>query len=167
MISMNKVIVKKKKVSFNFIDAFLIIVIIAAAVLLAKIFISDGGVGVIGKTPIEYQVSVVGVREEFRNKVNIGDRVLDSVGLFEIGEVVDIKYDSYKYLIHDEINGKALAVDYPEHINITLIIRADATLENGFYYINGYQISVGTLVSLRVPSFNEQGYCTVIDEVIS
>ena len=154
----------KRRFRFNFIDALLLIVIIAVAALLVYIFTSDDGFGTVDTVTIEYQVLISGIRDEFKDLVQIGDKVIDSVGLFEIGEITDVKYSQYMYAVNDEVNGVTVMTEYPEHSEMEVHIRAEASVEDGLYYINGYKIAVGTLVSMRTPNFVEQGYCTVITE---
>jgi len=154
----------KRKFRFNFIDTILLLVIIAAAALIIYIFTSDGGFGTVDTVTVEYQVLISGIRDEFKDFVQIGDKVIDSVGLFEIGEVTDVRYSTYMYAVNDPVTGTTVLTEYPEHSDMELHIRAEASLENGIYYINGYKIAVGTLVSFRTPNFTEQGYCTVLTE---
>ena len=155
----------KRKTKFNFIDALLILVILAAAILIVYFFTSDGMGSSASAVTLEYQVLINGVRDEYRDLIQIGDRVIDSVGLFEIGKVSDVKYEAYLYPVENAREGTIVLSEYPDHSNIILYIRADATVENGFYYINGYKLAVGTLVCVRTPNFTEAGYCTVITEV--
>ena len=164
---MNKTIhtAPKRKTKFNFIDALLILVILAAALLIVYFFTSDGIGNRSSAVTLEYQVLITGVQNEYRDLVQIGDGVIDSVGLFEIGTVSDVKYEDYLYAVENPKDGTVVLSEYPDHSNIILYIRADATIENGFYYINGYKLAVGKLVCVRSPNFTEAGYCTVITEV--
>ncbi len=153
-----------KHFRFNFIDAILLIIIIAAIALMFYIFSSDNSFGTVDTVTLEYRVLITGIRDEFKDHVQIGDKVIDSVGLFEIGEVYDVKYSSYMFPLEDNSGGNVVLTEYPEHCDMEIYIRAEASLEAGMYYINGYKIAVGTLVSLRTPNFTEQGYCTVLAE---
>ena len=157
---------KKRKFKFNFIDIILLVVILAAVVLLAYIFMSGRieGFGSNSMT-IEYEVSIMRIREEFRGNINVGDKVVDSVKLMEIGEITNVQYSDSVYII-SELNSTEIRYPiYPEHLDMTMTIRAEAVLKDGLYMINGYHIAVGELVSIRVPNFTESGYCTTIREV--
>ena len=155
----------KRKTKFNFIDALLILVILAAAILIVYFFTSDGLGTNTSAVTLEYQVLITGVRNEYRDLIQIGDGVIDSVGLFEIGTVSDVKYEDYLYPVENARDGTVVLSEYPDHSNIILYIRADAAVDSGFYYINGFKLAVGTLVSVCTPNFTEAGYCTVITEV--
>jgi len=113
---------------------------------------------------IEYTVTITSIREEFRGKVKSQDKVVDSVKLMAIGVVTNIQYQNTINTITNLPTGEILYVQSPEHLDMIVTIEADATLKDGLYDINGYHISVGTPVSLRVPNFTEQGYCTTIRE---
>lgn len=158
--------VNPKKHKFNFIDIILLTVILAAVVLLVYIFMS-GRIESFG-TPsvlVEYKVSITRIREEFRGNVNVGDKVVDSVKLMSIGEVTDVQYSSSIFIV-SELNSTDLQYPiYPEHLDMTITIRAEADIKNGMYLIDGYRIAVGELVSIRVPDFTETGYCIAIKEV--
>ncbi|MCL2517199.1 MAG: DUF4330 domain-containing protein [Oscillospiraceae bacterium] len=156
----------KTKFRFNFIDIILILIILTAAGILAYIFMSGNIENFRPKTvTIEYQVSITQIKEEFRGKVNWDDKVVDSVKQMAIGKVVDVKYEDSIYTTTILNSGEIIYAVYPEHLDMTVTIQAEATLKDGLYNIGGYHISVGTLVSLRVPNFTEQGYCITIKEV--
>lgn len=163
---MKNITQKKHKFKFNFIDIILIIIILAAVILLSYIFMS-GRIESFGKNTVtvEYQVSITRIRDEFRGFVNVGDKVVDSVKLMSIGEIIDVQYADAITII-SELNVTELRYPtIPEHLDMTLTIRAEAVIENGLYMINGYHIAVGEVVSIRVPNFTESGYCTTIKEV--
>jgi hypothetical protein len=158
---------KKRRLRINYIDVILILVILIAAGILAFMFLANNSVIISSKKVyIEYEVSIPGIMSEFRGNVNVGDNVVDSVKLMPIGVVVDVKYDDTVNIVDNRETGELMYVNYPDHVDMTVRIRAEASLESGLYIIDGYHISVGTLVSMRVPNFTEQGYCTTIKEVV-
>ncbi|NLZ36272.1 MAG: DUF4330 family protein [Clostridiales bacterium] len=157
----------KSKIRFNIIDALLLLIIIAA-VALAAYFVMSGRVGqqrAVSERPIQYTVLLTNVRGEFKGNIKIGDSVTDTVKLMPIGEVTDIKTVQTSIDIEDETAGRIVSAIVPDKYDITVTVTADATVSTGFYMIGGYQIQVGTLVSLRVPDFTGVGYCTSITEV--
>lgn len=158
--------VKKKRIRLNIIDIILLLIIFIAAALLVYIFVSGSIDSVSGdkETKIAYTVLLTGIREEFRGKINIGDSVTDTVKLMPIGTVSNVRYEDYYSAQEDKTTGNIKYSRFPGFINITIEVSADASLKDGFYMIGGYGISVGTLVSLRVPAFTSQGYCTTLTE---
>lgn len=157
----------KVKFRFNIIDALLILVILAAAVLLVWIF-SSSNLNLFGsseKVEIEYTVELRQIRDEFRGDsfFTEGDPVTDTVTLYDIGELISVSYSNAIYTgVND--NGELVVSDYPNHINITLTIRAEADVSDDEYSLGGYKIAVGKAVSLRIPDFTGEGYCTSITE---
>lgn len=160
---------EKIKFRFNLIDAVLVAVILAAAVLLVYIFSSSSVSLFGGKSSVDiiYTVELRKIREEFRSEdlIKVGDSVTDSVTLYAIGEVVEeAVYEPFMYKGVDS-EGKVKTEKYPDFMNITLTIRASADTSEGIYSIGGYSMAVGKKVSLRVPNFTGEGYCTSIREV--
>jgi hypothetical protein len=64
---------------------------------------------------------------------------------------------------HD--TGELVYSDYPEHIDITVTIRAQAAASGDVYSLDGYKVAVGKKIALRVPNFTSEGYCTQLTEV--
>ncbi len=159
---------EKLKFRFNFIDAILIAVIIGAAVFLAYIFSSSSlNMGDENSSAeIEYTVELSKVRDEFRGEsfIKNGDGVTDSVTLYAIGEVSDVAYSDYMNKGY-AADGSIVYSKYPNHMTVTVTIRAKADLSDGTYSIGGYTMAVGKKVSLRVPNFTGEGYCTAIREI--
>ena len=154
----------KKRFRFNFIDVILIFVILAALACLFYLFTSHQteNSGSTGKYDVVYTIEVRTIRDEFKNLVNVGDKVVDAVQLFTIGEVTDVSYKNSDYTTFDRENGTLVHYDYPGFLDMTLTVRASANLENNTYMIGGYELAVGVLVSFRTPSYTASGYCTTI-----
>ena len=159
---------KPRAFRFNFIDALLLLIILAAVGVLAYIFISadvdivSSGSGTVG---IVYEVEVRQAREEFKGLINIGDKVVDSVTLYDIGEVVNVTYADAQYTGVNKAEGVLVFSPYPEHINIIMTVKATAKMNEGLYMLGGYEMQVGKRVSFRVPGYTAEGFCTVIKEV--
>ena len=156
-----------KKFRLNFVDIIIIIVILTATTLLAYIFLSSDIKLFEGsrKVTIEYKVELRRVREEFRDFISISDHATDTVTQYALGEVVDVEYAPTRYTGVNRSTGSLVFSDYPEHINITVTIRAEATANAGDYSLNGYKVAVGKQISMRTPNFINEGYCTQLTEV--
>lgn len=160
----------KSKIRFNFIDALLILIIIAAAAALFWIFGSSNTDANANQKQIEieYTVRIKQVRDEFRGEgfFHEGDPVTDSVTLYDIGKLVSAEYSKSEHTAPNKY-GELVVSEYPNHIDITLTIRATADVSGGTYNIGGYTMSVGKKVSLRVPNFVGEGHCISINEIVS
>lgn len=157
----------KIKFRFNLIDALLIVTIIAAAGILIYIFMSsevdlfsDGNT-----VAIEYTVEIKQIRTEFRDLISIEDPVTDTVTQYPIGSVTDVAYSDTQYTGINRGTGELVFSNYPERMNIVVTIHATAEASSDGYIVNGYRVSVGKNIALRVPSFIGEGYCTTITEI--
>ncbi len=157
----NKTLKKRK---FNAIDAVILLVLVAAVCVAVFLFSSEDVEMPLNndKVQIEYVVEIKTLSDDIAAVFNIGDRMVDSVQKYNLGEIIAVEYDNAVYYGKDIVNGKSTAYDYPDHKKVTLTILADATLDgNGRYLIDGgYDISTGTTVYIRLPGFNGMGYCT-------
>ena len=156
----------KAKAKFNIIDILLIAVILAAGAAAVFLLRNSGSPTVQPNTEreIQYTVLLTNVKSRFRNNIQIGDSVTDTVKLMPIGEVTDIKAVQSTVQLEDYGEGRVVNAAIPDTYDITVTVTAKATLTGGYYMIGGYQINVGTLVSLRVPDYTGSGYCTTIKE---
>ena len=101
------------------------------------------------------------VRNEFCDNFKIGQKVVDSVAKYHIGELVSYSFSDATYNGNDLENVRLVSGLYKDHSNIRLTVRAEATEgAYGRYVIDGgYDISVGSAVYLRMPYYPGVGYC--------
>ncbi len=161
-----KVQKSQKKFRFNFIDALLILIILAAGAFLCYIFLSND-VDVVSENvtkEIVYEIELNEVPEEFKWKINIGDKVTDTVARYPIGEVVNVVYSDYIYSGVNAEDGGEVLTAVPGYMDVTVTIRAEANIVNNMYSIGGYDIHVGKNVCFRVPNFTGESYCTTLSE---
>ncbi len=157
-----------RKFRFNLIDCILIAIILCAGVLLFRIFSSGDTETVSSKTNLLYQIEVTKVPQEFRGLIDIGDKVVDTVTLYSLGDVVDVTYADCVQGVLNEDEGKLVYATVPGMLSVTLTIRATADMQNGSYAVGGgYVVAVGKKIQFRVPDYTGTGYCTVLEEVIA
>ena len=157
----------KSKARFNIIDIILVAVIIAAAAF-GVYLLRSGRLGAKQQTverEIQYTVLLANVKSRFKSNIQVGDSVTDTVKLMPIGEVTDVKTVQSTVQIEDYEAGRIVTANVPDTYDISVTVTATATVSGGYYMIGGYQINVGTLVSLRVPNYTGSGYCTAVTEV--
>ena len=158
-------ITKNKKHKFNAVDAAIIVVIIA--VIGAAVFLfTAGGVSAVSETvSIEYVVELRTVKNEFTNNFAPGERMVDSVAKYQLGEVVHVSVSDAVYNGNDMQSGALVSSYYPGHSDVSLTVAAEASAASGRYVIDGgYDISVGTTVYVRLPNYTGVGYCTALRE---
>lgn len=155
----------KKRGRFNYIDVLLLILIIVAVIGLMWFLISPYTEQFFATTyDIEYTVALNGVRVEFKDKVQVGDRIVETVGLDGIGSVTDVVYTASKFVGTDS-NGHSITSNHPVLYDVMITVRAEATLQSGVYSVNGYGITAGKSIPFRVPDFIGEGVCVSVEEV--
>ncbi len=161
-----------KKRRFNVIDLLICVIILVVIAFAAYIFVfsassSDEVSG--NAVNIQFTLEVKDERDELISHAedNIGEILVEGTSKYNLGEVVDFYYEGSKYSTYDAETGKSLAADYPEHSNLSFVVNAVAEKNpaSGRYSINGFDISVGSLVYIRLPKYAGTSYCTQITEL--
>ncbi len=155
---------KKKKFSFNIIDAALVVIALVAIAILIFVFNNKDIVKPQGneKVQIEYTVTVSPVREEFINLVKIGDKVTNTAVMESCGEVVTVTNSDYIYEGTNDATGEKVYTPYPGMKTMVIKIKANAAKTDYGYSVNGFDIVIGEKVSFRVPDYTGTGICTAI-----
>lgn len=150
---------EKKRFYFNFIDVILIAAILSASLLLVyflkerKVIISDDA----QKCDVVYQIEISPMREEFKNLVEIGNTLTDTVSLLSIGEVYDVKYSPCYYIGFNKESAQSVKTIYPGKITMTLTVKASAEITDSGYSINGREIILNKSFGIRTPGFTGIG----------
>lgn len=162
---------ENKKRRFNIIDFLITVIILLVVALLAYIFVFSGKAeaGNTDEVKIIYTLEVKNVRDELVDnaKNNEGATVVEGTSKYNLGKVKLIDSEKATVSSHNPEDGIYLETDYDNHQNV--IVTAEATAKRdgttGRYSINGFELSVGSLVYLRLPNFAGTSYCTQISEV--
>ena len=157
----------QKRARFNLIDTLIVLLILAIAAAVAYIFFFNGLDDTQNVHTIQYTVVVRAVPNEYVNNVKRGDHVVDSAQHYQLGTVVDYRYEPAKKETNDVVNGQGALATYENKSDLYITIEAQATLGTQFS-IGGYEIGVGKTVYVRLPNLlpTDGGYCkslTVID----
>ncbi len=116
-------------------------------------------------TSLSYTVTLNTVRAEYTTDIHVGDRVLDAVGKREIGRVESYKITPAVTETYSRRRNCLRAVEYPDHVTLTLTVRADARREGNEYTLSGFRLFGGKSIPLRLPNFVGTGVCTAISEI--
>lgn len=154
----------KKRRSFNFIDVILILLALLIVLTVVNIF---SPMLVFNKlrndlqTTIQYTLEVKGVDNEFINKINENDTVVDTVSKYSLGSVTAVDYNmQYLELEYDEAQRAGVMAVHPDKYNVIITITASAAYNEGKgYSVNGHRIAVGEMMSVRFPDYVCEGYC--------
>ncbi len=158
---------KKRRRGFNFID-FLLILFVLVIILTAINIVSP--ISLINKFKSEetytvlYTVELIGVDDEFLDKIKENDTVVDSVSKYSLGVVEAVDYTVHSTLEYDESAndgaGEGVLTAHKDKYDILVTIKASASYmsEKG-YFVNDRRIAVGEKLALRFPDYAGEGYC--------
>jgi len=151
----------KRRFRFNVIDALLLLILFAAMGLLGYIFLWNGAAPSeeAAKTDLVYVIETKEFPKELRGLVSVGDKIVDTVGHYALGEVINVQYSDMTYTGLNEATGELVTSPFPNHLKVAITVRAAADVSDSAYSIGGYRMSVGTKVYFRVPHFTYSGYC--------
>lgn len=156
----------KRKIRFNIIDLIIILIIVAAAFVLAKVFVG-GGNDIAAETntkKIQYVIEIQEVEDRFDGSVKKGDAVQDAIERKNIGTVVGVQSSDFQKITFDYDTGME-TVSYVEgRIVLDITIEATAIVTDKAYTVDGCEIRVGEQYSIMLPEFYGVGYCIKITE---
>ncbi len=153
--------VKKK---FNFFDFFIIAIV--ALILVGIVWFmgrNDTDTGV--QNRIQYVVEMQNLTEDKFSSIQIGDKVLDSVGKSEIGVVSAIDKVPYTVSIYNTVSGKLESVEMEGRYSLLLTIEAYADVTEEAINVGSYRVAVGKGISVQSKNYVGTGYCLSVDVV--
>lgn len=157
---------QRKKARFNFIDAliilFILAVIAAAVYLVMNVFRQPRAVNA---GNIEFDVRISDVDESVLALIKEGDTVKDSVTGSVLGKIVSVRSEKAKYygtVAVEEDGILTLATtDYEEKYDVYVKISTSAEKdERGIHTVGSTRIVIGSTVYFKVPSFASVAYIT-------
>lgn len=151
-----------EKRKFNFFDFFLIVLIIIAVVG-ATWFLGRNNGGDGDTTRISYVVEVQKLTEDEYGTIEIGDKVLDSVGKYDIGVITAIDTVPYTVNMYNSVSGVMEQVVMEGYSSLRLTIEADATVTDYEITVGSYRIAVGKGINIQSRHFVGTGFCLTID----
>ncbi len=154
--------VKKEKHRFNFVDAIIIIFVVAALALIGYIFLfmnnRDGE-----KVRICYAVECTEIREDIVNKFKPGE--LYTMLGYEVGHAVDCVVGDMEY-IGTTSEGETVRTNTPGYNSVIFIIESDAIRMDYEYKLDDYiKFQTGCSMQLTSRSISGRGYCVGLAEI--
>lgn len=163
---MSEKIKQKKKYRFNFVDFFIILVIVAVLLVAGYFTVFNKSSVSSDKVDIEYVIELKTIKDIFVDKIQEGNEVIETVRSENIGTVVDIAVETAKTTTQNAATGQLQEVSYPEELkDIRITIRKEVSVDDGIYMMNGVELHVGSHINFRVPNYVGSGYCVQITEV--
>lgn len=153
----------EKKAKFTWIDALIILIVIAA-----------GAVGVIKFAPslltkterskTEFTVLISEKDESFAQAMSVGDRVTLSLTENDGGVVKDIKTEPAQVMVFDSIAGSYKIQELEAKCDIYVTVEADAAKTELAVKTGDTKIRVGEQVPVRGKGYAANGYIIEVDE---
>lgn len=160
---MNK---QKTAPTFNLLDALIILALLAAAATGVYWFAAKASASAAPETHrVRYVVECKNIRDEFTGCVSVGDRVTESVRLYDLGVVTAYEYRDSIWRGTDIIEGVQVVSDYPGRSDMYITVEATAAIGAASYNIGGFEMSVGSPIYLRLPNFYALGYCISLEVI--
>ena len=126
---------QKRKHTFNFIDA--IIIIVAALVLFGVYFIFFRGESSIIEEPTEpetmrlrYVLQVSELPVEYKENIKVGDNILDYATCFGAGKIVSIYSEPSVYVGHNKTTGEQVLTRIDGLTDLYITVEGDAQIIN-------------------------------------
>ena len=153
-------ITPKKSKRFNLID-LLIILLIIGGIAAAFYYFSSTDLRS-NYVDIEYNILVKSTKASYNDKIAIGDKVVDTNKLCELGQVTGITQSPALTTTVDKETGRIINTPVPGMISFEITITAKAHAEDGLYTVNGVPIRVGEAINFRVPNLSVAGYISSV-----
>ena len=150
----------KKNKRFNLID-LLIILLIIGAIGAAVYYFTTTDLGS-NYVDIEYNILVKSTKASYGDKIAIGDKVVDTNQLCELGQVTGITRAPAIVTTVDKDTGRLINTPIPGMISIEITVTVKARVENGLYTVNGVPIMVGEAINFRVPNLSVAGHISSV-----
>ncbi|MCR4906526.1 MAG: DUF4330 domain-containing protein [Clostridiales bacterium] len=158
----------KRKLRFNGVDVLLILLALAAAFVLFKVFIlNDRGGDIQAGTDtvkIQYVVQLQNLDARYQESVRRGQSVEDAITRKPIGTVVGVEVHDYEKVVFDYDTGREVVSRTEGKITMLVTIEADVVETDRAFLANGCDIRVGKQFSLMLPEIYGVGFCIRLDK---
>lgn len=156
---------QKKQYRFGWVDALIILLVLAVAGAAVWIFgfsgLSSGGDRVL----VEYVIEIKDVRSELVPHIASDVTVLESAKKVKIGDVYAVSDQPMKYENYSSESGELVVSEKEGYRDVLITVRAWAQKKStGGYTVNNIDIAIGTRLYTRLPDFAAEGYITSLRE---
>ena len=161
---------KKKAYKFNITDAFLVAVIVVAALVLVYIVAETGLLQGGEEIYILYTIDMWILSNDFLPAISRiprganGANITDNVRGNTLGVIQDVKISYAFEETTDLTRGIVRSVLHPDHSRVQFVVRARAARDGPNYRVNGQIIMVGVPLHFRIGQhFTGSGVCIAFD----
>lgn len=150
-----------RRISFNFFDIIIIVLVIALAagfVLFQKRGSSSGDAAA-GMQTVQYQVEVTNLTADISDQIKAGDTIVDKIKKQEMGKVTAAEVYPMKKAAVNMETGDTLYSDVPDEYAALITIETECKdTGSALAAASGYQVRVGTDVSILGPGYGGGGF---------
>lgn len=161
-----------KKRRFNVVDLLITAIILVVITFLAYIFVFNSSFGSTGDdtVTIQYVLEVKDAYDMLTESAskNVDKELIDAAAKFVLGTVKEFYTEPAVLSTYSHETGEATTSDYPEHSNFYFVVEAVAKREAGtnrYMLDDGFELSVGSRVYVRLPYYTGTSYCIEINEI--
>ncbi len=159
----------KRKLRFNALDAFLILLLAAVVGAVLYIFVfnrDDGESGQSNAKPIEYTIYVKELDEYCSDLVKAGQPITDAIRKQSIGTVMGVEESPMMQTTFNYEDGVEVDEVVEGMICLKITVAANATDTGRAFVVDGCTIRVGEQYSIMLPGLYCTGYCIDINDNI-
>lgn len=158
---MNNNLHQKRKARFNLFDLMVLLILIGIIFGAIYYFTSPERSGA-KYVDIEYTILVKSMKASYGGKVAIGDMVIDTKELCEVGQVMAVTESQAVSSTVDRETGRIINTAIPGMISVEITLTARVQVEDDVHIINGVSVRVGEAISFRVPNLSASGHISTI-----
>lgn len=154
------------KVRFNFIDAIIILAIIAVIGAIVYMTVLGGGESAGTEKPVAFTLKITGINEKYIETLTEGDTLYNSSTGDEIGKIKSFRTENTKFIgdsvVTDGSGNKSVSVsEYDNLFDVYITVIATASVdERGIAYIGASKLLVGSRFYIRDNAFAATAFCT-------
>lgn len=148
----------EKKTKFNWFDALVILLVVAAIFMLSQIFKREE---VVATNTIQYTFELLDNEEGFVDRIQIGDMLTDNIDNKFMGTVIAVEKQPYAIITYDKTEGEYAANEVPIEGRETAIVTVESpAIDDGkdLKLSSGFLVRAGLSVAPRGTDYAGRGY---------
>lgn len=149
-----------RRISFNFFDIIIIVLVIALAAGFIWFQKRDSSSGdAAGMQKVQYQVEITNLTADMSELIKAGDTIVDKIKKQEMGKVVTAEVYPMKKAAVNMQTGDTLYSDLPDEYSALITLETECRdTGSALASDSGYQVRVGTDVSILGPGYGGGGF---------
>ncbi len=104
-----------------------------------------------------YTLRFSNIKEEVAEQFDVGDQIVDSTKLIEIGTIDNVTVNPYKEVQEDKTNGEFVTREIPGKYEVLIhVVTDDAVVTKNSVTVNNYELYYGKTAFVRGDNFASQ-----------